>query len=156
MLGTYYGNTNLLLSRDSWLSGSPPPVCTEQSIEVRVCFGRVIVVLHPSFSLTISKKRSLLLLLHPSFMHKHFALLWIIKTTTLHSVSAISVKDGGSSDILGGHHGMDKATPSKLNKLRYSGYSAEFLDRVEPNGNIPHKHTHGECIATDLSFCQVL
>ena len=30
--------------------------------------------------------------------------------------------------------------PTKLTKLRYSGYSAEFLDRVEPNGNIPAKN----------------
>lgn len=29
--------------------------------------------------------------------------------------------------------------PTKLTQLRYSGYSAEFLDRVEPNGNIPVK-----------------
>lgn len=29
--------------------------------------------------------------------------------------------------------------PTKLSQLRYSGYSAEFLDRVEPNGNIPDK-----------------
>lgn len=30
--------------------------------------------------------------------------------------------------------------PTKLTQLRYSGYSAEFLDRVEPNGNIPAKN----------------
>lgn len=30
--------------------------------------------------------------------------------------------------------------PTKLTQLRYSGYSAEFLDRVEPNGNIPSKN----------------
>ena len=30
--------------------------------------------------------------------------------------------------------------PTKLTQLRYSGYSAEFLDRVEPNGNIPGKN----------------
>ena len=35
--------------------------------------------------------------------------------------------------------------PTKLTQLRYSGYSAEFLDRVEPNGNIPGKN--GTCIA---------
>ena len=31
--------------------------------------------------------------------------------------------------------------PTKLTQLRYSGYSAEFLDRVEPNGNIPGKNS---------------
>ena len=35
-------------------------------------------------------------------------------------------------------------TPSKLQQLRYAGYSAEFLDRVEPNGNIPHKQIEGK------------
>ncbi len=35
-------------------------------------------------------------------------------------------------------------TPSKLKQLRYAGYSAEFLDRVEPNGNIPHKQIAGK------------
>ena len=35
-------------------------------------------------------------------------------------------------------------TPSKLKQLRYAGYSAEFLDRVEPNGNIPHKQIEGK------------
>ena len=35
--------------------------------------------------------------------------------------------------------------PSKLDKLRFAGYSAEFLDRVaEPNGNIPDKYSLGE------------
>jgi len=33
--------------------------------------------------------------------------------------------------------------PSKLNRLKYSGYSAEFLDRVEPNGNILEKNAAG-------------
>lgn len=33
--------------------------------------------------------------------------------------------------------------PTKLTQLRYSGYSAEFLDRVEPNGNIPSKSGGG-------------
>ena len=34
----------------------------------------------------------------------------------------------------------DISMPTKLTQLRYSGYSAEFLDRVEPNGNIPGKN----------------
>ena len=38
--------------------------------------------------------------------------------------------------------------PTKLTQLRYSGYSAEFLDRVEPNGNIPGKN--GTSIAGNL------
>jgi len=33
--------------------------------------------------------------------------------------------------------------PSKLNRLKYAGYSAEFLDRVEPNGNILNKDAPG-------------
>ena len=43
--------------------------------------------------------------------------------------------DGGvSRDVEG------ISMPTKLTQLRYSGYSAEFLDRVEPNGNIPGKN----------------
>ena len=34
--------------------------------------------------------------------------------------------------------------PSKLNRLKYAGFSAEFLDRVEPNGNILDKDAPGE------------
>ena len=35
--------------------------------------------------------------------------------------------------------------PSKLDKLRFAGFSAEFLDRVsEPNGNIPDKYSLGK------------
>ena len=33
--------------------------------------------------------------------------------------------------------------PSKLGRLKYAGYSAEFLDRVEPNGNILNKDAPG-------------
>ena len=33
--------------------------------------------------------------------------------------------------------------PTKMDKLRYSGYSAEFLDRVEQNGNIMDKEISG-------------
>ena len=48
-------------------------------------------------------------------------------------------RDGGSPDS-GGHR---PSPPSKLDKLRFAGYSAEFLDRVEPNGNIPDKCVPG-------------
>ena len=34
--------------------------------------------------------------------------------------------------------------PSKLNRLKYAGFSAEFLDRVEPNGNILDKDAPGK------------
>lgn len=50
----------------------------------------------------------------------------------------------GSQDNLVGGISM----PTKLTQLRYSGYSAEFLDRVEPNGNIPGKN--GTSIAGNL------
>lgn len=33
--------------------------------------------------------------------------------------------------------------PTKLDKLRFNGYSAEFLDRAEPNGNIPDRYALG-------------
>ena len=45
-----------------------------------------------------------------------------------------AVRGGGSNDFGG------ISMPTKLTQLRYSGYSAEFLDRVEPNGNIPGKN----------------
>ena len=48
-------------------------------------------------------------------------------------VAAMS-KDG-SPDSNGRH----ASPPTKMDKLRYAGYSAEFLDRVEPNGNIPDR-----------------
>jgi len=49
----------------------------------------------------------------------------------------------GSPDSDG--HGRRVSPPSKLDKLRFAGYSAEFLDRVtEPNGNIPDKYSLGE------------
>lgn len=60
---------------------------------------------------------------------------------------ALSAKEGShsSNDILGqaSSDNNKASTPTKLSKLRYSGYSAEFLDRVEPNGNIPHKNIQG-------------
>ena len=31
-------------------------------------------------------------------------------------------------------------------KTRFNGYSAEFLDRPEPNGNIPDRYALGSCI----------
>merc|ERR1719458_1019500 len=47
-------------------------------------------------------------------------------------------------DILKDDSGCERfPTPSKLKQLRYAGYSAEYLDRVEPNGNIPHKQIEG-------------
>ena len=36
-------------------------------------------------------------------------------------------------------NGRRASPPTKIDKLRYAGYSAEFLDRVEPNGNIPDR-----------------
>jgi hypothetical protein len=47
----------------------------------------------------------------------------------------------GSPDSNGRH----ASPPTKIDKLRYAGYSAEFLDRgVEPNGNIPDRCGPGE------------
>ena len=59
-----------------------------------------------------------------------------------------SIRVGGSGGGGGGGGGGGPASdgggqismPTKLTQLRYSGYSAEFLDRVEPNGNIPGKN----------------
>jgi hypothetical protein len=45
----------------------------------------------------------------------------------------------GSPDSNGRH----ASPPTKIDKLRYAGYSAEFLDRVEPNGNIPDRCAPG-------------
>ena len=39
--------------------------------------------------------------------------------------------------------GTRSSPPTKLDKLRFAGYSAEFLDRVEPNGNIPDRCAPG-------------
>ena len=50
---------------------------------------------------------------------------------------------GGENGSSSSSHSNKPSSPSKLNKLKYSGYSAEFLDRVEPNGNIPHKNIAG-------------
>ena len=47
---------------------------------------------------------------------------------------------GGPAGDGGGLGGQQISMPTKLTQLRYSGYSAEFLDRVEPNGNIPGKN----------------
>ena len=41
------------------------------------------------------------------------------------------------------HGETDVPAPTKINRLKYSGYSAEFLDRVEPNGNILNKEIVG-------------
>ena len=48
----------------------------------------------------------------------------------------------GASELDVGIDGVVEgiSMPTKLTQLRYSGYSAEFLDRVEPNGNIPGKN----------------
>ena len=61
-----------------------------------------------------------------------------------------SIRVGGSGGVggggvgpagdSGGLGGQQISMPTKLTQLRYSGYSAEFLDRVEPNGNIPGKN----------------
>ena len=59
------------------------------------------------------------------------------------SVPALS-RDGslGSSPDCDGRR---ISPPSKLDKLRLAGFSAEFLDRVsEPNGNIPDKYSLGK------------
>ena len=40
--------------------------------------------------------------------------------------------------------GRRASPPTKLDKLRFAGYSAEFLDRVEPNGNIPDRYALGK------------
>merc|ERR1719270_416511 len=39
--------------------------------------------------------------------------------------------------------GRRASPPTKLDKLRFNGYSAEFLDRPEPNGNIPDRYALG-------------
>ena len=61
--------------------------------------------------------------------------------------SALS-RDGsvGSGSPDSDCHGSRRVSPpSKLDKLRFAGYSAEFLDRVtEPNGNIPDKYSLGK------------
>ena len=53
-------------------------------------------------------------------------------------LSAFST-EGSSTDS----DGWRASPPTKLDKLRFAGYSAEFLDRVEPSGNIPDIHTLG-------------
>nr|XP_040565521.1 uncharacterized protein LOC121115365 [Lepeophtheirus salmonis] len=57
---------------------------------------------------------------------------------------ALSSKDVSSLSTSTSTTNEKPPTPSKLNKLRYAGYSAEFLDRVEPNGNIPHERFSGK------------
>ena len=52
--------------------------------------------------------------------------------------SALS-REGSSPDS----DGRRASPPTKLDKLRFAGYSAEFLDRVEPNGNIPDRYALG-------------
>ena len=54
--------------------------------------------------------------------------------------SAALSRDGSSPDS----DGRKASPPTKLDKLRFAGYSAEFLDRVEPNGNIPDRYTLGK------------
>jgi cyclin-dependent kinase 14 len=53
-------------------------------------------------------------------------------------LSALS-REGSSPDS----DGRRASPPTKLDKLRFAGYSAEFLDRVEPNGNIPDRYALG-------------
>ena len=48
---------------------------------------------------------------------------------------------GGSGSSPDG--GCRASPPTKLDKLRFNGYSAEFLDRAEPNGNIPERYALG-------------
>lgn len=64
---------------------------------------------------------------------------------------AISGKEPGTCDIMMSASVGEslKSAPgaTRLNQLKYSGYSAEFLDRVEPNGNIPHKQMSGEWVS---------
>jgi len=48
-------------------------------------------------------------------------------------------REGSSPDS----DGRRASPPTKLDKLRFAGYSAEFLDRVEPNGNIPDRYALG-------------
>ena len=53
-------------------------------------------------------------------------------------ISALS-REGSSPDS----DGRRASPPTKLDKLRFAGYSAEFLDRVEPDGNIPDRYALG-------------
>ena len=54
-------------------------------------------------------------------------------------------RDGSLGSGSPDSEGRRVSPPSKLDKLRFAGYSAEFLDRVaEPNGNIPDKYSLGE------------
>ena len=50
----------------------------------------------------------------------------------------------GSPDSEGHGRAQDVSPPTKLDRLKFQGFSAEFLDRVtEPNGNIPDKYSLG-------------
>lgn len=75
-------------------------------------------------------------------------------------LAALSAKESTSTsnvDILAGNaeNKSKPSSPTKLNKLKYSGYSAEFLDRIEANGNIPHKQMSGQR-ETSCSFSALL
>ena len=60
------------------------------------------------------------------------------------AAAAASDGDGLKANTAGNNPMVSSSGPTKLSQLRYSGYSAEFLDRVEPNGNIPHKQIQGK------------
>ena len=53
-------------------------------------------------------------------------------------LSALS-REGSSPDS----DGRRASPPTKLDKLRFAGYSTEFLDRVETNGNTPDRYALG-------------
>ncbi|XP_023319481.1 cyclin-dependent kinase 14 [Eurytemora carolleeae] len=62
-----------------------------------------------------------------------------IKKRLSQSFGKLSISKDGSPDS----SGTRPSPPTKLDKLRFAGYSAEFLDRVEPNGNIPDRCAPG-------------
>ena len=53
-------------------------------------------------------------------------------------LSALS-REGSSPDS----DGRRASPPTKLDKLHFAGYSAEFPDGVEPYGNIPDRYALG-------------
>jgi len=65
-----------------------------------------------------------------------------LKKRLSQSFGKLSMSKDGSPDS-GGGNSHRPSPPSKLDKLRFAGYSAEFLDRVEPNGNIPDRCVPG-------------
>jgi len=62
-----------------------------------------------------------------------------IKKRLSQSFGKLTLAGGPSPDS----DGRRASPPTKLDKLRFNGYSAEFLDRPEPNGNIPDRYALG-------------